>query len=69
MAKGSALSTPYPGSGLYPVLVADADSQAGMKPSQIPDVPRAARGWLLLSQPLKSPTTETRSAFGAQTAK
>ena len=40
-----------------------------MKISHTPVAPRRRIGWRRPSQMLKSPTTETRSAFGAQTAK
>ena len=41
-----------------------------MKPSQMPEEsPRASREWEEGFQPLKSPTTETEAAFGAQTPK
>ncbi len=41
----------------------------GMKPSQMPDWARWHKGWLPLSQPLKSPVTQTCAASGAHTAK
>ena len=41
----------------------------GMNRPQIPDEPIGSIGSAPVSQPLKSPTTETYSAFGAQTAK
>ena len=41
----------------------------GTKPSQIPELARARSGCDCVSQPLKSPTTETELAFGAQTPK
>ena len=40
----------------------------GTKPSQIPESATGASGWLVRSHPLKSPITETASAFGAHTA-
>ena len=40
-----------------------------MKISQTPTPPRRRIGLRRPSQPLKSPTTETRAALGAQTAK
>ena len=41
----------------------------GMNPSQIPEEPRSVSGFSSRRQPLNSPITLTRSAFGAQTAK
>jgi hypothetical protein len=38
-------------------------------PAQMPEEPTGLRSWDSGSHPVKSPTTETRSAFGAQTAK
>ena len=40
-----------------------------MNISQMPDAPRERIGCSRPSQPLKSPTTLTERAFGAQTAK
>jgi len=40
-----------------------------MKPSQIPELPRATRGCDVVLQPLKLPMTLTVLALGAQTAK
>ena len=40
-----------------------------MKSSQMPEEPRERMGWTRPSQRLKSPTTLTRRALGAQTAK
>jgi len=44
-------------------------STPGTNSSQIPDVPSERIGCRRPSQELKSPTTETERAFGAQTAK
>src|SRR6266478_10066588 len=44
-------------------------STPGIKPSQIPDEPRACSGWDCGFQPLKPPITDTRRALGAQTLK
>src|SRR6185437_2221269 len=42
----------------------------GTKPSQMPEASeRAVSGWVAGFQPLKSPTTDTEAAFGAQTEK
>ena len=41
----------------------------GTNSSHTPDGRRSRIGWRRPSQPLKSPTTDTRCAFGAQTAK
>src|SRR5919197_5609583 len=41
----------------------------GANPSQIPEWPRERRGCERGSHPLKSPITDTASAFGAHTAK
>jgi hypothetical protein len=38
-------------------------------PSQMPESARGESGWRSACQSLKSPTTETARAFGAQTAK
>ncbi len=39
-----------------------------MNSSHTPEAPRLLIGWYRPSHPLKSPTTETRAAAGAQTA-
>jgi hypothetical protein len=51
------------------VLVGSPSPIPGRKISQMPDAPRRRIGWRRPSQVLKAPTTETRRAFGAQTAK
>ncbi len=40
-----------------------------MKASHTPELSRGFMGWESGFQPLKSPTTDTRSAFGAQSGK
>ena len=51
------------------VLVSRPGSTPGMNRSQMPSWPRRRIGWASGSQSLKSPTTETPAALGAQTAK
>ncbi len=49
-------------------LYGEPAATPGMKPAQMPDSPARTSGWLSASQPLKSPTTPTALAAGAQTA-
>src|SRR6266545_6047090 len=67
---GSDLSTRYPPPrrttwNLYSV----PGPTSGTMPAQIPEAPTGRRGCDPGSQPLRSPTRETASAFGAHTAK
>ena len=70
-AAGSAFSgSSSPSAPEHLVLVAMRPGRRpGTKISQTPARARSRIGWRRPSQPLKSPTTLTRRAFGAQTAK
>src|SRR5437016_5734433 len=67
-AYGSAFSRNLPSRVRISNLYREPGGIPGRNSSQIPDPPSDRIGWSRPSQPLKSPTTPTEAAFGAQTA-
>ena len=66
---GSAFRGSCPFSPRMEYLYVSPAPRPGMNNSHTPVAPRERMGWAVWSQLLKLPTTETRLAFGAHTAK
>ena len=67
-ATGSAFRRISPSGARISYLYRAPESTPGRNSSQMPAAPIARMGWTRPSQKLKSPTTETALAAGAQTA-